>query len=60
MIRWELTIYIYELATIQVIYWSGDIGTNMPAEIIVLWGLLWFAKLLDVQIIYIFGDSQTN
>lgn len=33
-------------------------GTNMKAETIALWDLLWFASFLDIPSLQIFGDSQ--
>lgn len=33
-------------------------GTNMKAETIALWGLLWFTSFLDIPSLQIFGDSQ--
>lgn len=40
------------------IHWSGGFGTNMRAEILALWGLLWIASQLCIDDLWVFGDSK--
>jgi len=39
------------------IHWSGGLGTNMRAEALDLWGLMWFANFLNIPIRQVYGDS---
>ena len=39
-------------------HWYGGIGSNMRAETLALWGLLWFASHLCIEDIWVFGDSK--
>lgn len=40
------------------IHWAGGHGTNMRAETLDLWALLWFAQHLYLDSISVYGDSQ--
>lgn len=40
------------------IFWNGGVGTNTKAEVLALWGLLWFANHLYMDKIWIIGDSK--
>ena len=40
------------------IHWYRGRGSNMRAEILALWGLMWFASQLYLEKLWVFGDSQ--
>ena len=40
------------------LFWNGGFGTNMKAEIMALWGLMWWASFLGEEHIWIVGDSK--
>lgn len=40
------------------LYWYGGSGTNTRAEVIALWGLMWFTNHLRYDRIFIYGDSK--
>lgn len=40
------------------VHWGVGLGTNTKAEVMALWGLLWFTHFLDIQTIHVFGDSK--
>lgn len=40
-------------------YWYGGPGTNTRAEILALWGLLWFPKKKLLDCMQIYGDSKS-
>lgn len=40
------------------LFWNGGSGTNMKAEVMALWGLLWWASYLCADKIWIVGDSK--
>ena len=40
------------------LHWNGGVETNMKSEIMALWGLMWWASLLDADYIWIMGDSK--
>lgn len=41
------------------VHWGAGRGTNMKAEAMALWGLLWFVSFLCIPSIHIYGDSQS-
>lgn len=41
------------------IQWGGGKGTNIRAEMMALWGMLWFTNFLNIHTLNIFGDSQS-
>lgn len=41
------------------LHWYGVLGTNTKAELMALWGLLWFTIGKHVHHIHIYGDSKT-
>lgn len=40
------------------LFWFGGSGTNTRAEVIALWGLMWFSNHLCVDRVLIYGDSK--
>lgn len=44
--------------TLYDLHWNGGLGTNTRTEIIVLWGLLWFAAEKKLDITNIYRDSK--
>lgn len=40
------------------IHWNGAPGTNMRAEVLALWGLLWFSGQLSIDTLFVYEDSQ--
>lgn len=39
-------------------FYQGGRSTNIKAEVMALWGLLWFTTFLDVPLIHINGDLK--
>lgn len=40
------------------LFWYGGLGTNTRAEVIALWGLMWFANHLCVENVSYYDDSK--
>lgn len=40
------------------IFWHGGYGTDMRAEVLACWGLMWFASQLCVENLCVYGDSK--
>jgi len=40
--------------------WNGGKGSNNRAEVIALWGLLYCARRINLEVLHVFGDSQVT